>query len=67
MEGAIDLRAADFLERKFVLAFLKGLTSIKYRDMFKKALVLKQSKQGKVEEQEPDIDVGFLYENLFNP
>ena len=44
MEGVIDLRASDFLERKFVLAFLKGLTSIKYRDMFKKAEKLKQTK-----------------------
>ena len=44
MEGVIDLKAADYLERKFVLAFLKGLTSIKYRDMFKKAEALKQSK-----------------------
>jgi hypothetical protein len=37
MEGIIDLRGANNLERKFVLAFLKGLASIKYNDIFKKA------------------------------
>ena len=47
MEGMIDLRGASSLERKFILAFLKGLTSIKYRDIFKKAEAEKQ--KGKTE------------------
>ena len=37
MEGMIDLRGVNSLERKFALAFLKGLASIKYRDIFKRA------------------------------
>ena len=67
MEGTIDIRGADTLERKFVLAFLKGLASIKYRDIFKKAEAEKQKGKTEKVESEPEIDVGFLYENLFNP
>ena len=66
MEGVIDLRGANSLERKFVLAFLKGLTSIKYRDVFKKQEAEKK-KRDQTQEAEPDIDISFLYENLFNP
>ena len=67
MEGMIDLRGANTLERKFVLAFLKGLASIKFRDIFKKAEAERQKGKSEKQETEPDIDIGFLYENLFNP
>ena len=67
MEGTIDFRGADSLERKFALAFLKGLASIKYRDILKKAEAEKQKGKNENAEPEPEIDVGFLYENLFNP
>ena len=44
MEGVIDLSGTNSLDRKFVLAFLKGLTSIKYRDIFKKLEAEKMKK-----------------------
>ncbi|MFO0116679.1 MAG: hypothetical protein ACK521_03380, partial [bacterium] len=67
MEGMIDLRGVNALERKFVLAFLKGLASIKYRDIFKRAEAEKMKGKTENAEAEPDIDVSFLYENLFGP
>jgi len=67
MEGLIDLRGTNALERKFVLAFLKGLASIKYRDIFKRAEAEKRKGKQESTEAEPEIDVSFLYENLFNP
>ena len=36
MEGLIDLELAAEVERKVYLAFLKGLTQIKFRNQFKK-------------------------------
>ena len=49
-----------------MLAFLKGLTSIKYRDIFKK-LEDEKRKRDQTQEAEPEIDISFLDENLFNP
>ena len=36
MEGLIDLEQASELDRKIYLAFLKGLTQIKFRAQFRK-------------------------------
>ena len=36
MEGLIDLEIAGEIDRKFFLAFLKGLTQIKFKNQLKK-------------------------------
>ena len=36
MEGLTDLEMAGDLDRKYFLAFLKGLSQIKFKDAFKK-------------------------------
>jgi len=36
MEGLIDLEIAGEIDRKFFLAFLKGLTQIKFKSQLKK-------------------------------
>ena len=36
MEGLIDLELAGELERKIFLAFLKGMSQIKFRSQFRK-------------------------------
>ena len=41
MEGLIDLELAGDLDRKFFLAFLKGLTQIKFKSNFAKVQALK--------------------------
>ena len=72
MEGLIDLELASELERKVFLAFLKGMTQIKFRNQLRK--VEQQSRQrhgaaedqnGKAEESETPIDLEYLYTNLF--
>ena len=41
VEGLIDLQMAGDLDRKHLLAFLKGLSQIKFKEAFKK---VKESK-----------------------
>jgi len=61
MENQIDLTAASDLDRKFFLAFLKGLASIKYERLLAQVAIENH-------EPEPDhMDIEFLYSNLFNP
>ena len=66
MEGLIDLELAAEVERKVYLAFLKGLTQIKFRNQFKK---LEQSKKKAAtandDPEDTDIDLEYLYTNLF--
>jgi hypothetical protein len=60
MDNLIDLRAAADLDRKYFVAFLKGLTSMKYAFQFAKMA----SENG---EDAPEVmDLDFLYSNLFN-
>ena len=64
MEGLIDLEMAGDLDRKYFLAFLKGLSTIKFKDAFKKvkeAKAKQYSGSGQVEDDEEDVDLGFLY------
>ena len=61
MEGLISLDCAHELDRKYMIAFLKGLSEVKYRDYFVKA----KAAQNNQEEEEP-MDLEFLYANLFD-
>ena len=55
------MTAASDLDRKFFLAFLKGLASIKYERLIAQVATANH-------EPEPDhMDIEFLYTNLFNP
>ena len=55
MEHTINLRAAGDLERKYFLAFLKGLSGIKFRDSFAKVA------KSNGEEAPEVIELEFLY------
>lgn len=63
MDNKIDLSAGADLDRKYFTAFLKGLVSIKYKEIFAKL-----AKANKDEEAAADdvMDLDFLYSNLFN-
>ena len=61
MEGIISLESAHELDRKYMIAFLKGLSEVKYREYFAKA----KAAQANQEEEEP-MDLEFLYTNLFD-
>ena len=70
MEGLIDLQMAGDLDRKYFLAFLKGLSQIKFKDSLHKVKEVKAKQYGntgQVEDDEEDVDLGFLYQNLFDP
>ena len=55
------MTAASDLDRKFFLAFLKGLASIKYERLIAQVASANN-------EAVPDhMDIEFLYSNLFNP
>ena len=55
------MTAASDLDRKFFLAFLKGLASIKYEGLLAQVASANN-------ESVPDLmDIEFLYSNLFNP
>ena len=60
MEGLIDLEIASELDKKYFLAFLKGLTQIKFKSQMKK------SGQSQENAEEPEVDLEYLYQNLFN-
>ena len=66
MEGLIDLELAAELDRKVYLAFLRGLTKIKFRSQFRKEEQLRQ-RAGAEEGAEPEeeIDLEWIYTNLF--
>ena len=60
MDSQIELSRASDLDRKYLVAFFKGLVSIKYADLFAK--VAKANN-----EEAPEVmDLDFLYSNLFN-
>merc|ERR1712080_271541 len=61
MEGVISLECAHELDRKYMIAFLKGLSEVKYREYFAKA-----KKDQAVQEEEEPMDLEFLYANLFD-
>ncbi len=67
MEGLIDLEIASEIERKIYLAFLKGLTQIKFRSQFKKESQAKQRTSAEDQQQveETEVDLEYLYTNLF--
>ena len=67
MEGLIDLEIASEIERKIYLAFLKGLTQIKFRSQFKKESQAKKRMGGEDQQQieEQEVDLEYLYTNLF--
>jgi hypothetical protein len=60
MENLIDLSRAADLDRKYFVAFLKGLMSMKYADLFAKMA------ESNGEEPPEVMDLNFLYNNLFN-
>jgi hypothetical protein len=62
MEAVIvSLDAAHALDRKYMIAFLKGLSAIKYHEYFAKA-----NKDKANEEEEEPMELEFLYGNLFD-
>jgi hypothetical protein len=61
MDNVINLEAASDLDRKYFLAFLKGLAQIKYKDLYTKLKI----KEG--EALDAQMDLEFLYSNLFDP
>ena len=74
MEGLIDLELAGELERKIFLAFLKGMSQIKFRSQFRKLHSSSTRKQHRVggaaaeepaEDESESIDLEYLYTNLF--
>ncbi len=60
MDNLIDLSRAADLDRKYFVAFLKGLMSIKYADLFAKVA------RANSEDAPEVMDLDFLYSNLFN-
>ena len=69
MENLIDLEMAGDLDRKYFTAFLKGLSKIKFKDAFKKVRDAKANQHGSEQavDEEEDVDLGWLYSNLFDP
>ena len=66
MEGLIDLEVASELDRKTFLAFLRGLSQIKFRSQFKK-LEQAKSKTSAADEgvdENEVVDLEYLYTNL---
>lgn len=61
MDNLINLELAGDLDRKYFLAFLKGLCQIKYKDLYTKLKI----KEG--EALDTQMDLEFLYANLFDP
>ena len=59
MEGSLRVDAGG-MDRKFFYAFIKGLTNIKFKDVF-----LRSSKKDSFDIDE-SMDLQFLYANLFN-
>ena len=55
MEDMINLESAADLDRKYFLAFLKGLSQIKYKDLINKLKV----KEGEAIDGQMDLE--FLY------
>ena len=52
MEGLIDLEIASEVERKVYLAFLKGLTQIKFQSQFKKEESIRQKNKQSADESQ---------------
>ena len=66
MEGLIDLELAADLDRKFFLAFLKGLTQIKFKSQLAKVEQAHSRGQAQGEQEDGEhVDLPYLYENLF--
>ena len=71
MEGLIDLELAGELERKIFLAFLKGMSQIKFRSQFRKLNSQKQHRASgaaaddAADDESETIDLEYLYTNLF--
>ena len=65
MEGLIDLELASEVERKVYLAFLKGLTQIKFRSQFKKVEQARHRAATEENEEAEVVDLEYLYSNLF--
>lgn len=55
------LEAASDIDRKYFLAFLKGLCQIKYKDLYTKLRIAEG------EAIEENMTLEFLYSNLFDP
>jgi len=78
MENVLSFDAAGDLDRKYFLAFLKGLSAIKYKDLFDKVKAAKLAQRQKKglsgadgaeegAEEDESMDLEFLYGNLFEP
>ena len=61
MESSVNLEAAGEIDRKYFLAFLKGLAQIKYKDLYSKL----RAREGETSEQVIELEV--LYQDLFDP
>ena len=63
MEGLIDLELAGDIDRKYFLAFLKGLAQIKFRTNFEKVQARKEKQRGneEAEDDEDHVDLEYLY------
>jgi len=61
MENLIRLDRAADIDKKYLLAFLKGLCQIKYKDLYDKL------RQVEGEQAEQNMSLEFLYSNLFDP
>ena len=53
MESSVNLEAAGEIDRKYFLAFLKGLAQIKYKDLYSKL----RAREGETSEQVIELEV----------
>ena len=65
MEGLIDLELASELDRKIFLAFLKGMSQIKFRSQYHKLNQQQQRSAAEEAAEDTEIDLEYLYTNLF--
>ena len=65
MEGLIDLELASELDRKIFLAFLKGMSQIKFRSQYRKLNQQQQRSAAEETAEDTEIDLEYLYTNLF--
>ena len=64
MEGLIDLEIVGEMDRKYFLAFLKGLTQIKLKANFEKVAASKAKQRGQdvaEADEEDQVDLEYLY------
>ena len=62
MAGTIKVDAGN-IDKKYFYAFIKGLSTIKYKEYLQKS---KSSGQGGAADADENVDLSYLYGNLFN-